>query len=211
MTNSNPSIKRNNHFKNIAVIGGGVIGSTTALQLATLGYEVEIIDPELNQSTNFSKLLTGTQASLGVLMGNVFRRNTGRSWALRQRSMELWPKLISKLSTQTSPLKLYTPLVQLARSEHEATLMNELIIKRSHLGLEHLTNHSPTKVSRLWPKAKYGGLISNNDGRINPLNLMVCLMKALDKYKVSKVNRKVSSLERLPSSQNKKMATSIRQ
>ncbi len=204
MANTSPIIKRNNHFKNIAVIGGGIIGSTTALQLATLGYKVEIIDPELNQPIKFSGMLTGTQASLGVLMGYVFKRSKGRSWTLRKRSMELWPQLIEKLSTKKTPLKLDTPLIQLARSEHEAKLIEELICTRSHLGLAQLTNDSPTQISRSLPIAKYGGLISKNDGRINPLNLMVCLMQALDKYKVNKINRKVCNLKRLPSTQKDK-------
>ena len=35
--------------KEITIIGSGVIGATTALQLAKLGHQISIIDPEINK------------------------------------------------------------------------------------------------------------------------------------------------------------------
>ena len=73
--------------KEIAVIGGGVIGITTAFKLACKGHKVTLIDPKLNRPTYSDGLRSGTEASLGVLMGNIFKRVSGRSWQLRQQSL----------------------------------------------------------------------------------------------------------------------------
>ena len=100
--------------KQITVIGSGVIGSSTAWHLARHGYNLTLIDPLLNEPINRSSAINGTSASLGVLMGNVYRRSSGRGWRLRQKSMKLWKEWIPMLSTRENPLSLETPLVQLA-------------------------------------------------------------------------------------------------
>ena len=183
----------------IGVIGGGIIGSTTALHLAMLGYTVELFDPELKQTIDYSRMLSGTKASLGVLMGYVYRRDKGRSWNLRKRSMELWPNLLSNISTIDNPLRLDTPLIQLARSEHEAKRMEQLAEKRKDLGLKFFHSHPTTGQSHCWPKYEYGGLISKYDGRIDPLELMIALIKALDKHKVQTTNKKICRIDRVTS------------
>ena len=78
------------------MIGAGAVGAVTAWHLARQGHNVTLIDPSLDApiQRRISRIqaINGTTASLGVLMGNVFRRSSGRAWRLRQRSMELWPQ-----------------------------------------------------------------------------------------------------------------------
>ncbi len=182
--------------KKIAIIGGGIVGTTTAWSLASLGYQVVLIDKELNERLDLSQNLSGTKASLGILMGNTFRRSSGRSWRLRQRSMELWPDLIQKLSTKENPLKINRPLIQLARSTKEYEFMLALASKRKDLGVTTIKNFSSKNMSRSWPQSQYGGLISRNDGRIDPTALMKGLIIALQQLRVELIKAKVSCLER---------------
>ena len=59
----------------ISVIGSGIAGITTAFHLGKKGYQVNLIDPTLNSEINNLNPKNGTQASLGVLMGNIYKRS----------------------------------------------------------------------------------------------------------------------------------------
>ncbi|WP_269622045.1 NAD(P)/FAD-dependent oxidoreductase [Prochlorococcus marinus] len=190
-------IKNHNpNCKDIGIIGGGVIGATTAFYLAKAGHNIHIFDPELNQPILTTNSLTGTKASLGIIMGNIFRRSSGRSWKLRQRSMALWPNLIREISTSKYSFNIETPLIQLATSYKEAELMKGLADKRFDLGLKVLDKNDKGPQERIWPTNLYGGLISEKDGRINPLKLLYNLFIYLKKLKVVSVNKNVSFLTR---------------
>ncbi len=188
-------------FKEIAVIGAGIVGMTTAYRLSQLGHNVVILDPELNQQKDRGRNKNASEASLGILMGHTFRRSTGRSWRLRQRSMSLWPELIQELSGVDKSIRIEKPLIQLAGDKKELELMKKLCAERAKLGLRLLAPETGHTVKQSWPKNKYGGLISLNDGRIDPNKLLKCLRISLDKLKVKKISTKVVSLSK--SSQRK--------
>ena len=183
--------------KKIIVIGAGVVGSTTAWYLASLGHNVAIIDQNLNKPIDYTSNLSGTDASLGVLMGYVCKRSSGRNWQLRKRSMELWPVWVKELTSNQSPLTINTPFIQLANSEKEYQSMIKLAIKRKNLGLEVFKKDSISHiVSRSWPKSDYGGVISHKDGRIIPRKLMASLMLKLTELNVEIINAKVQLIEK---------------
>ncbi len=188
-----PKIK---NTQEITVIGGGAIGQSVAWHLARLGHEVKLIDPQLNKPIARSGEINGSTASLGVLMGNLCRRSTGRNWKLRQRSMVLWQKWVNLLSTSQYPLNLKTPLVRLANSEKEANYMKQLAREKKIFGIELLRNELTTQDSRLWPSHPWGGLISHRDGRIDPINLQYCLLNALANHNVQQIPESVLSLKR---------------
>ena len=52
---------------------------TVAEAAAHFGHEVVLLDPQIDKPIKRSGSLTGTMASLGVLMGYVFRRSKGRA------------------------------------------------------------------------------------------------------------------------------------
>ncbi len=56
----------------ISIIGSGIAGITTAFHLGKKGYKVNLIDPTVNSEINNLNPKNGTQASLGVLMGNIY-------------------------------------------------------------------------------------------------------------------------------------------
>ena len=163
-----------------------------------------LIDPYLSEPIQRAGVISGTTASLGVLMGNVFRRSSGRAWRLRQRSMALWPSWINALHTQKHPLKLHSPLMQLAKSEAEASRMQELAEHRAPLGLERSPPNSIKVQGLCLPKNKFGGLISHHDGRVDPLALQECLRAALPKRSVKAIQESVLRVERRASTSPKR-------
>jgi glycine oxidase len=178
------------------VIGAGAIGLGTAWHLAKQGQIVSVYDPRLNQSVDregSARDISGTSASLGVLMGHVFRRSSGRGWRLRRRSMELWPQWIESLQAHQPDLKLHLGLLQIAEDEQAAERMKSLAAQRIDLGLQMVTN---VDLAAVWPTADHGGLHSRHDGRIDPLLLQQALRKALTEQSVVLNATAVVHLER---------------
>ncbi|MEJ6827793.1 MAG: FAD-dependent oxidoreductase [Synechococcus sp. ArSW.bin.68] len=186
------------------MIGAGAVGAGTAWHLARQGHSVTLIDPSLDapiqRSNSHEQALNGTAASLGVLMGNVFRRSSGRAWRLRQRSMELWPQWVGKLNHPDTPLQLDSPLIQLASSPMESERMQSLAKQRRELGLESSSSESTESLQTSdqirWPNPGHGGLRSQNDGRIDPLALQRALRRSLKAEKVALLPARVTTLHR---------------
>ena len=178
------------------MIGAGAIGLGTAWYLAQQGHYVSVYDPCLNQVVDregSANDLSGTSASLGVLMGHVFRRSSGRGWRLRRRSIELWPHWIETLQAHQPDLKLHPGLLQIAEDEQAAERMESLAAQRVDLGLQMVTNVS---LEGIWPTASHGGLHSRHDGRIDPLLLQQALRQALAEQNVELNATAVIRLER---------------
>ena len=178
------------------MIGAGAIGLGTSWHLAQQGHDVSVYDPRLNQAIDregSAKDLSSTSASLGVLMGHVFRRSSGRGWRLRRRSMELWPQWIETLQAHQPDLKLHPGLLQIAENEQAAERMESLAAQRVDLGLHMVTN---VGLEGIWPTAIHGGLHSPHDGRIDPLLLQQALRQALAEQNVELNATAVVHLER---------------
>lgn len=178
------------------MIGAGAIGLGTAWHLAQRVNDVSVYDSRLNQPVDregSANDLSGTSASLGVLMGHVFRRSSGRVWRLRRRSMELWPQWIEALQAHQPDLKLHQGLLQIAEDEREAERMASLAAQRADLGLQMVTN---TDLAAVWPTASHGGLHSSHDGRVDPLLLQLALRQELAQQSVELNATAVVRLER---------------
>ena len=157
-----------------------------------------LVDPELAQTPErqSTTTLTGTSASLGILMGHVFRRSSGRAWRLRRRSMELWPQWAEALHTPDAPVALHTTLVQLAASDQEANLQRHLAEQRAALGLEFLPPDTLQDAHPDWPSCRHGGLRSAQDGRVDPLLLQEALRQRLQQLNVNLEATRVEHLQR---------------
>jgi glycine/D-amino acid oxidase-like deaminating enzyme len=178
------------------VIGAGAIGLGTAWHLSQQGHDVSLYDPRLNKPVHregSANDLSGTSASLGVLMGHVFRRSSGRGWRLRRRSMELWPQWIETLQAHEPELKLHPGLLQIAEDERTAERMESLAAQRVDLGLHMVSN---ADLAAIWPTASHGGLHSRHDGRVDPLLLQLALRQALAGQSVALNATAVVRLER---------------
>ena len=83
------SSKENFQKARIVIIGSGIVGKFNALELSELGFRITIIDPAQHKNSSNS--------ALGLLMGNMYQKRRGRSWDLRNKSNELWPRWIKFL------------------------------------------------------------------------------------------------------------------
>ena len=179
-----------------------MIGRLTAWRLAKEGYEVVLTDPLIGKIDQGKSRSNGTNASLGVLMGFVYRRNSGRGWRLRLKSMELWHKWIKELNNQKLQIKVKTPLMQLARSDKEAFLMQELAKQRKDYKVEFKSEIKRSNKNH-FIENNFGGLISYNDGVINPIDLQDCLYKKLNEESVNILKKAVISIKQYTSLNNK--------
>ena len=164
--------------------------------MSSLGYEVTIVDPKINCTDNCSSLLTGSEASLGVLMGYISKRYSGRSWELRKKSMELWPKWIEKLNKKIFSIKIKTPLIKLACSEKELSSIEKIAKDRKYLKIRKLSKVENEVFKFLFPKNNYGGVISENDGRLDVKQLQECLKENLKINNVQQISGIAKSINR---------------
>ena len=189
-------------YTEVSVIGSGIAGITTAFHLGQKGYKVNLIDPKINSKINNLNPQNGSQASLGILMGNSYKRTKGRSFYLRDKSMKLWRKWLERLNY--SNIEIEKPFIKLASSEKEYESMINLIKIKKNYNIELLSKNSLEFWSLIFEKKLIGGFISHEDGRINPIKLMQILLKKIDDMKIKKINDKVTSIKINGQSLNKK-------
>ena len=186
--------KKKSHFE-VSIIGSGIAGITTAFHLSEKGYKVNLIDPKINSNINNLKPQNGTQASLGVLMGNIYKRSKGRSFILRNKSMQLWKKWLIKINNLDSNLLFQKPLIKLANSEKEYEAMQSLVKDKGKFNIKLLDKNSLIFWSSIFEQQLIGGLISNEDGRIDPIRLMKAMMHSIDHMNIKKINDKAIRLK----------------
>ena len=194
----------------ISVIGAGIAGITTAFYLAKKGYKVNLIDRKVNSDINHLNPNNGTQAALGVLMGNIYKRSKGRAFLLREKSMKLWKEWLIEIDHSESIIRLEKPLIKLASSEKEYQSMLDISKNKKEYGIEILDKNSIELWSSIFEKKLIGGLISHEDGRLNTIKLIKCLMKSLDKLKVNKVEDYAIKISKNINSSNKQWKIYLR-
>ena len=151
-----------------------------------------LFDPRLSEPCDREHKpngLNGTSASLGVLMGHVFRRSSGRGWRLRVSSMRQWPHWIEALQPFAPDLTLQTPLLQLAADSAAVEQQQQLVKRRPDSGLELIDPEA-------CPLPCAGGLQSNQDGRIDPLTFQRALREAINQRPIRQKDAKVCQLSR---------------
>ena len=173
------SLKENFKKAHIVIIGSGIIGKFNALELSKLGFQITIIDP--------AQLQNSSNAALGLLMGNMYQKRSGRSWNLRKESIELWPEWITFLRKFNYELNIEKPLIQLTSNEEKFKKLKKFIYDNDDQNLRILERDSIfiKNIKKAFHTKNIKGIISFKDGRINATNLL----KTLDKYlKLNKIN-----------------------
>ena len=192
-TNSQKTEKKQTE---ISIIGSGIAGITTAFHLGKKGYKVNLIDPIVNSDINNLNPKNGSQSSLGVLMGNIYKKSKGRAYSLRSRSMKLWEEWLPKINYSEPNFILNKPLIKLAKSEKEYESMIELSKNKKDFGIELLDKNSLDFWNSVFERKLTGGLISHKDGRLNPIQLIKSLMHNLDLIKINKIENNVIQIRR---------------
>jgi len=192
------SLKENFKKAHIVIIGSGIIGKFNALELSELGFCVTIVDPAQHKNSS--------NAALGLLMGNMYQKRKGRSWELRNQTIELWPKWINFLQKFNGELNIEKPLIQLTTSEEKFKKLKQFVNKIDNQDLKILEEGSIfiKNINKAFQTKNIKGMISFKDGRINALSLL----QTLDKYlKHKKVNYLQEEIIKIRKSNNQWIST----
>jgi len=192
------SLKENFQKAHIVIIGSGIIGKFNALELSELGFKITIIDPTQLQNSSY--------AALGLLMGNMYQKRRGRSWDLRKQSIELWPQWITFLQKYNSELNINKPLIQLTTNEEKFKKLEKFIYENNDQYLRILERDSIfiKNINKAFQTKNIKGIISFNDGRINPFSLL----QTLDKYlRHKKINFSKGEIIKIKKSKNQWIST----
>jgi glycine/D-amino acid oxidase-like deaminating enzyme len=167
----------------VIVVGAGIIGRMAAWRLAEAGHRVRLVDPALAAplatGAGHPTSLSGSQAALGVLMARVFHRSSGRAWRLRRRSHALWPDWLAELERRGHRLPRRAGLLLLAATPEERERQERIAADRARLGIP-MRVLGPGDLAELQPALPgnpLGGLLSPEDGQIDPGPLLVALLQ----------------------------------
>ena len=184
------SLKENFQRAHILVIGSGIIGKFNALELSELGFQVTIIDPAQDRNSS--------NAALGLLMGNMYQKRTGRSWELRKQSIELWPKWLKYLQEFNNKLDIAKPLIQLTTNEETFKKLKKFINQNNDQHLKILERDSIIieNINKAFQTRNIKGIISHKDGRINAVTLLKTLDITLKNKKVNFLKDKIIKIRK---------------
>ena len=185
------SLKENFQRTHIVIIGSGIIGKFNALELSELGFRITIIDPAQHKN--------GSNAALGLLMGNIYQKRKGRSWNLRKQSIELWPKWIDFLRKFNNELEITKPLIQLTTNEEKFKKLEKFINENNDEGLKVLERDSIfiNNINKAFQTKNIMGIISQKDGRINATTLLKTLDEYLKQKKINFLEEEIIKIRKL--------------
>ena len=151
------------------------MGRACAWLLLQRGHRVLLLDPGLDGQLDPS---SGSEAALGVLMAQVFHRNSGRAWRLRQRSLELWGQWRQQLEAQGWALPWRPGLLLLASTPEELECQRQLVASRQQQGfaLELWDQPRLDALAPALPIGALGGLYSPADGQLDPGPALAALL-----------------------------------
>ena len=176
----------------VIVVGAGLVGLSCAWRLGLRGHDVQLID-----AGNRPGHPNGSQAALGVLMARVFHRSSGRSWRLRQQSLELWGQWRQELASRGLPIPWRQGLLLLAASS--ADLERQRLLgadpRRQTLGLEHWDQSRLEALSPELPSGALGGLHSPDDGQIDPGKALEAIVRDSARLGITALSDSAVALE----------------
>ena len=186
MNNSKENLK----YSEVLIIGSGIIGKFNALELSRLGFQVSIIDPcQISNSSN---------AALGILMGKTYQKRIGRSWELRKKSIKLWPKWLKEFQNINPQVIFEKPLIKTTTNGESFEKMKNFVLKHPNDNLEILNNSSIflNSINNVFCRNKIQGIISHEDGRINPKTLLNTIDVLLNSKNIKTINDTVVSVRK---------------
>lgn len=182
----------------------------TAWLLQRSGHRVLLVDPWLgpgetgpdaaDPGADSSGSLSGSRAALGVLMGRVFQRSSGRAWRLRQRSLELWHAWRQELAGRGRPIAMRQGLLLLAADGAERERQERLLQDRRRQG-HGLELWEPERLAGLdpqLPQGAVGALHSPQDGQLDPLQALEALHSDAIAAGLTGLGQAVAAVERGP-------------
>ena len=191
---------KSNNIK-ITIVGSGIIGKFNALELSQYGFRITIVDQ--NEYKNSSN------AALGILMGKIYQKRYGRSWNLRKKSLELWPKWLSILQQYNPSLIFEKPLFQLTTDDEKFKKLINFAKNCPEDGLE-IVDHKSNKLKKIigiFGGNRFKGLISHQDGRIDPKILLKTIDCYLKEKNIQTINDQIVDIKKLNNNWISKLST----
>ena len=184
-------LKENFQKPHILIVGAGIIGKFNAIELSELGYQITIADPVLDKNSS--------SAALGLLMGNMYQKRNGRSWILRKQSIELWPEWIKFLQQFNKELHIEKPLIELTTNDAKFEKLKKFVNDNTNQGLEILEKNSLVikNINKTFKTKDLKGIISQKDGRIDPLSLLDTLNVYLKNKKINFLKDEIIKIKKL--------------
>ena len=185
----------------ILIVGSGIIGKSNAFELSNYGFDITLVDQdEIHNSSN---------AALGMLMGKIYQKRKGRSWKLRQKSLELWPKWINILQGYNPKLKIEKPLFLLTNDLEKFKKLTKFVNSYPHDELEILDadSHNLNQINKTFKGNQLQGIISHQDGKVKPKVLLDTLDMALESKNIKTISNKVIKIEKNNKNWNLKLKT----
>ncbi len=174
----------------ILIVGSGIIGKFNALELSNSGFNITIVDQnEFKNSSN---------AALGILMGNIYQKKKGRSWMLRKKSLEQWPKWLDFLKHYNSIIHIEKPLFKLTTNDEQF----QKIIKfkndnpEGNFELIYNNSHLLNQVNKKFKGNKLQGIVSLEDGRIDPKLLLKTLNYILKEKNINTLDDRIIEIKK---------------
>ncbi len=182
--------KENFNKISILIVGSGIIGKFNALELLEKGFKVTLIDNAEHKNAS--------NAALGLLMGEIYQKTSGRSWELRKKSIEMWPKWIKLLNKTNPNLKIEKPFIQLTTNRKKFDKLCQFAYNNPVKKLEIINENSSklNTIHEIFETKNLKGLISHEDGRINPKLLLDTIDIYLKKTKINTIKSKVINIEK---------------
>ncbi len=183
--------KKDSKKSHILIVGSGIIGKFNALELSEQGYQITIVDPQTNMNSS--------SAALGILVSNMYQKSQGRSWELRKKSNDLWPKWIKFLRQYNKNLNIQKPLIQLTTDKTKFEKLNKFVANHPNRNLEVLKKDSSIieNISKMFKLKNLRGIISFQDGRIEPISLLKTLDTYLKTKNINFVNDEIIKIKRV--------------
>ncbi len=164
----------------VVVIGCGIVGAAIAYELSAISeLEVTVIDAETPASGS-------TGAALGLCMGVISQKTKGKSWKLRQTSLERYESLIPELEAINGEQIPFNRqgILMLRYSDRDLEKWQTLVTKRSLQGypLEIWDrNKLAAKCPQIDNNRIIGAIYSPEDRQVHPQIVTSALVKAATK------------------------------
>jgi len=131
-------------------------------------------------------------------MGNMYQKRRGRSWDLRKQSIELWPQWITLLQKYNCELNIEKPLIKLTTNEEKFKKLEKFIYENNDPTLLILEKDSIfiKNINKAFQTKNIKGMISFEDGRINPFSLLQTLDKYLKNKKINFVDEEIIKIRK---------------
>ncbi len=184
-------LKKNFKRPHILIVGSGITGKFNALELSKQGFQITIADPEQNKNCS--------SAALGLLISHMYQKNKGRSWELRQKSNELWPKWIKFLQKYNKDLKIEKPLIQLTNDKVKFEKLSNFVSKNPKRDLEILEKDSSiiSNINKVFNINNLNGIISYQDGRIDPILLLKTINIYLEDKRIDCIHQEIIKIKKI--------------